>query len=101
MHVTVRELHANLDEAYVLDVRDPDEFKGGHVPGAVPMPMPTVPVRYSELPRDTPIWVICQSGGRSHTAATWLAHQGYDVRNVQGGTSEWISAGLPVQTGSD
>jgi rhodanese-related sulfurtransferase len=43
--------------------------------------------------------VICEVGGRSHTAATWLAQQGYDVRNVSGGTSDWRTLGFPVTRG--
>lgn len=100
MHVTVADLAAHLEGTFVLDVREPDEYRDAHVPGAVLMPLATVPVRHAELPTDTTIWVICQSGGRSYTAAHWLSQQGYDVRNVAGGTGEWIAAGHPVDQGT-
>lgn len=85
--------------AFLLDVRDAEEYSQGHVPGAVLMPLTTLPVRYHQLPTDRTIHVICAVGSRSALAAAWLARQGYDTMNVEGGTSEWVAAGLPVQTG--
>jgi rhodanese-related sulfurtransferase len=100
VHVNVVELKAALDaDGYVLDVREPEEYDAGHVPGAVLMPLATVPVRHHELPREQTIYIICQTGGRSFTAASWLMQQGYDVRNVAGGTSDWMSSGFEVQRG--
>jgi rhodanese-related sulfurtransferase len=101
VHVTVAELKAALDQedAYVVDVREPGEYDSGHVPGAVLMPMATIPVRHHELPRERTVYVICEVGGRSHTAAGWLGQQGYDVRNVSGGTSDWRTLGYPVTRG--
>ncbi len=101
MHVTVTELKKAMDDgAHVVDVREPNEYDAGHVPGAALMPLATVPIRHSELPRDQTIFLICQTGGRSFTAASWLAQQGYDVRNVTGGTSDWVAHGFPVESGS-
>ena len=102
MHVTVAELKSAMkDEALVVDVREPNEYAAGHVPGALLLPLAMVPLRHSELPKGETVYLICQTGGRSFTAATWLAQQGYDVRNVTGGTSDWIANGLPVETGKD
>lgn len=102
MHVTVAELKSAMkDEALVVDVREPNEYVAGHVPGALLLPLAMVPLRHSELPKGETIYLICQTGGRSFTAATWLAQQGYDVRNVTGGTSDWIANGFPVETGKD
>lgn len=102
MHVTVAELKSAMkDEAVVVDVREPNEYAAGHVPGAMLLPLATVPLRHSELPKGETIYVICQTGGRSFTAATWLAQQGYDVCNVTGGTSDWIANGYPVMAGKD
>ncbi len=101
MHVTVSELKSTLQDAFVLDVREPQEYDDGHVPGATLMPLATVPVRHSELPKDRAIYVICRTGGRSFTGATWLAQQGYDVRNVTGGIVEWQAQGFPVSLGRD
>jgi rhodanese-related sulfurtransferase len=100
VHVTVSELNSAVkDEAVVVDVREPNEYAAGHVPGAVLMPLATVPLKHTELPKGETLYLICQTGGRSFTAATWLAQQGYDVRNVTGGTSDWIANGFPVEQG--
>jgi rhodanese-related sulfurtransferase len=101
--VAVADLAASLatqPDALVVDVREPQEYATGHVPGAVSMPLSTVPVRHHELPRDRTVHLICQAGGRSAQAATWLAKQGYRVANVIGGTGAWIGHGHPVVTGT-
>lgn len=97
--VTVHELAAQ-DGVVVVDVREPDEYVHGHVPGAVSMPLGTIPARHPELPRDEPVYLVCAVGARSMQAAMFLARLGYDVRNVAGGTSDWIGAGLPIEFGS-
>ncbi len=84
----------------VLDVRESDEYAEGHVPGAQLLPLGVLPVRVQDLPRDQPVFVICQSGGRSTQAAQLLDRAGIDVRNVAGGTSAWIRSGRPVETGT-
>ena len=101
--VAVTDLAASLaarPDALVVDVREPDEYAAGHVPGAVSMPLSTVPVRHHELPRDRTVHLICQAGGRSAQAATWLAKQGYQVANVTGGPGAWVSQGNRVVTGT-
>jgi rhodanese-related sulfurtransferase len=81
----------------VVDVREPDEYAAGHVPSAVLMPLHTVPVRHTEIPRDRTVYVVCAVGGRSGQAVAWLNEQGYDTVNVDGGTREWVMAGHPVE----
>jgi rhodanese-related sulfurtransferase len=85
----------------VIDVREDDEYTGGHVSGAVHIPLATVPDRVSELPQDEAFFVICHSGGRSGRAVQFLRGQGLDATNVAGGTSAWIDSGRAVVTGSD
>lgn len=98
--VSVRELATATDDgALVVDVREPGEYAEGHVPQALLMPLRTVPDRYQELPKDTTLYLVCAVGARSMQAAYFLAELGYDVRNVAGGTRDWIAAGLPVETG--
>lgn len=84
----------------VIDVREPAEYVGGHVPGAVSISMGRLPSRTSELDRSRPVYVICASGGRSGAMADYLARAGFDARSVAGGTSAWIAAGRPVVTGT-
>ena len=98
--VGVNELAAAaVDGAVVVDVREPDEYARGHIPNAILMPLATVPVRYSELPRDEPLYFVCAVGARSMQAAQFLAQLGFDARNVAGGTHDWMAAGMPVETG--
>jgi rhodanese-related sulfurtransferase len=99
--VTVEELAKTIaakSGTLVVDVREPHEYAAGHVPGALSMPLGTVPARHQELPRDRTVHLICQAGGRSAQAARWLAKHGYEVANVAGGTGGWIGSGHPVRT---
>lgn len=100
--ITVDELAtAHAAGELVVDVREPEEYVQGHVPGAVLMPLATVPARHAELPRDQAVYLVCAVGARSMQAARYLARLGYDARNVAGGTSDWTAAGKPVATGMD
>ena len=91
---------AHADGAFVLDVREPGEYLGGHVPGARLMPLAQVLARQSELPTGEPVFVICASGNRSKSATDWLRASGVDAVSVQGGTSGWIAQGRPVVRGA-
>jgi Rhodanese-related sulfurtransferase len=97
--VTVHDLKAAVDEGptLVIDVREPHEYADGHVPGAEPMPLMSVPQRVDELPTDRPVYVVCAVGGRSARAAAFLVTRGVDAVNVDGGTGDWIAAGYPVE----
>lgn len=80
----------------LIDVREPDEYAGGHVPGAVNIPMSQIGDRIAELPTEA-FNVICERGGRSARVVEALEANGYDATNVEGGTSEWVAAGHPVE----
>lgn len=85
----------------MIDVREPDEYAEGHVPGAPLIPLASVPDRLADIPADGPVLIICKSGGRSRNAAEFLRTQGIDAINVAGGTMDWIRAGHPVVTGDE
>jgi rhodanese-related sulfurtransferase len=85
--------------ATLIDVREPDEYEEAHVPGAVLVPLATVPDRLDEVPSEGPVYVICAKGGRSLRAAEFYRSQGLDAVNVAGGTTAWVEAGEPVDTG--
>ncbi|MFM9107274.1 MAG: MBL fold metallo-hydrolase [Chloroflexota bacterium] len=88
-------------DAFLLDVREPEEFAVAHVPGAVNLPQCDLATRIADLPRDREIVVICQAGRRSRRAGIFLADLGLPrVINLEGGTSAWLAAGLPVATGA-
>jgi rhodanese-related sulfurtransferase len=95
--VTINELEQAIEQgAFVLDVREQDEFTNGHVPEARHIPLNSVHENLESLPRDEQIWVICQAGGRSMTAANFLEDQGFTVVSVAGGTGSWIASGKEV-----
>jgi rhodanese-related sulfurtransferase len=89
------------EDAFLIDVREDWEFRDGHVPAAIHMPLSSVPENLTALPKDKKIWVICQSGGRSMTAANYLEAQGFDAVSVAGGTGGWITSGKDVSMGED
>jgi rhodanese-related sulfurtransferase len=93
--ISVQQLHER-DGVPLIDVREPDEFAAGHVPGAVNLPMSSIGGRLDELP-DGAFDVICQAGGRSGRVVEALEARGYDATNVDGGTGEWIASGYPVE----
>ena len=100
--VTIDDLDdaARTTGATILDVRESDEYAAGHIPGAQPLPLGVLPVRIQDLPRDEPVYVVCQSGNRSFQAAKLLDQAGLDARNVTGGTGAWAQSGRPIQTGA-
>jgi len=81
----------------VIDVRTPEEYAQGHVPGAVLKPLDRLHAESVDLPRQKELHLICRSGVRSRQAAKILAAQGFTrLVNIEGGTMEWIRAGYPV-----
>jgi rhodanese-related sulfurtransferase len=86
--------------APVIDVREPDEYTAGHVPGATLIPLATVPDRLSDVPVGE-VLVICRSGGRSRRAAEFLAANGIQATNVAGGTQAWMQSGRGVTKGDE
>lgn len=93
----VQQTVTRQDHPAVIDVREPDEFAAGHVPGAVNVPLGTVPTWAETQAKDVPYVVICHSGRRSAKASAYLAEHGFtQVTNVDGGTAAWIGQGLPV-----
>lgn len=92
--VTVHELHDSLGEVHVLDVRQPNEWAGGHIPGAQFITGAELPDRVDEVPGDRPVAVVCGSGYRSSASGSLLKRRGYvDVVNVIGGMAAWDNAG--------
>ena len=98
--VTVDELAALLPGVALVDVRNPDEFEEARVPGGVLVPLGELPERVDDIPDDRTVYLICRSGARSMRAAEFLAAQGRDVANVEGGTLAWVASGRPVDSGN-
>src|SRR5262245_30385148 len=84
-------------DAYLLDVRDHDEWAAGHAPAAVHLPMMEIPTRMTEVPTDRDVVVVCRVGSRSAQVVAFLASRGYErVANLDGGMYAWEAAGRPV-----
>lgn len=83
---------------FLLDVREPDEYAAGHIPGITLIPMGDVASRLSELPRDKEIIVTCRTGNRSAQIADLLRQQGFtNVHNMEGGIVAWEEAGYAIE----
>ena len=85
----------------LVDVRNPDEYASGHIPGTVNIPLPQFAQRADELSeyKDGAVYMVCQRGGRSAKAGQHLESLGYDgVVNVDGGTAGWAAAGFDLET---
>jgi rhodanese-related sulfurtransferase len=87
--------------ATVLDVRNPDEYRAAHVPGAVLIPLDQLADRVPEVPPGNPLYVICAAGVRSLRATKALVEAGYPAVSVAGGTNGWIELGGEVVTGDE
>ena len=85
--------------ATVIDVREVDEYVGGHVPGARLTPMGQLPGRVHELDKRAPVYVICASGNRSSAMTDFLRGAGFDAWSVAGGTNAWVRSGRAVEGG--
>jgi rhodanese-related sulfurtransferase len=82
----------------LLDVREPEEFTLGHIPGALNIPLSELQDRLDEVPVDQVVVVVCAHGIRSVIAARILAEAGYDgIYNLVDGISEWQRRGLEVE----
>jgi rhodanese-related sulfurtransferase len=96
--ITVERLASALQQgATLVDVREPAEYRDGHVPGAVNIPMGQLNGRLGEIDRDRPVHVVCASGNRSSAMTDLLTANGFDAINVAGGTSAWLRAGRPIE----
>lgn len=93
----VQAVAAHDSGATFIDVREPDEYAAGHVPGARNIPVDEIGARVDELDRSTPVHVICASGNRSGMVAEQLTGAGFDAINIQGGTTAWIESGHSVE----
>jgi hydroxyacylglutathione hydrolase len=87
------------DGILVLDVRDPDEYAEGHIPGSTHIPYGQLIDRLGELPRDRTIVTVCSGGKRSGLAASLLQREGFAgvIHVGHGGVGTWRDRGRPVE----
>lgn len=82
----------------VIDVRQPAEWRRGHIRGSLNLPLTQLANRLHRLPNDTTIVTVCASGHRSALAARILQRGGYQAANLKGGMRAWTRAGLPLHS---
>lgn len=82
--------------AFLLDVREPEEWFAGHAPEAVFIPMGALATRLDELPTDRPVVVMCRSGHRSGMVTEALRGAGFAAVNLSGGILAWESQQRPL-----
>ncbi len=88
------------ENIFLIDVREPSEFAGGHLPGAISIPMGRLPDALADADRSAPVYVVCATGNRSGAMTDVLIGAGFDAINVAGGTKAWINAGHPTENGA-
>jgi phage shock protein E len=77
-------------EAILIDVRTPDEYRDGHIPGVANIPLAELEKRLGEVPKDKKVVIICRTGNRSAQGTKLLRGKGFDnVVNSTGGMSTW------------
>jgi rhodanese-related sulfurtransferase len=91
------------DGAFLLDVREDDEWMAGRAPDAMHVRLGDLSARADEVPRDREVYVICRAGSRSAYAAQALMGAGWNVINVSDGMNGWAAAGRPMvsESGTD
>lgn len=87
--------------AFILDVRQPEEWNQVHIPGATLIPLSELRTRLNEIPADLPVLVVCRSGNRSATGRDILLKAGFlNVTSMAGGMNKWQASGYPIASGS-
>lgn len=85
--------------AVLIDVREQNEYAQARVPGATLIPLSEFASRYTEMPKDQEIVLICAGGVRSAQAAQFAAQHGFKLTNLEGGINAWHALGLPIEFG--
>ncbi|MEN2665985.1 rhodanese-like domain-containing protein [Listeria aquatica] len=89
LSTTAAELRQNTANYQIIDVRDAEDFKKGHIPAARNIPIHELGERFIELDPKIDYAIICYAGGRSEQASIFLSGKGYRVTNVMGGMGAW------------
>lgn len=96
VEISPEELHRRLqagDDLQLVDVREPDEYAYGHLPGSLLLPLAEVPRRAAEIRTEGPVVLICHHGVRSAQALSYLRqHLGRpNLLNLRGGVAAWAA----------
>jgi rhodanese-related sulfurtransferase len=89
-NLTEEQFREGYRKAQLIDVREPNEFEGGHILGARNIPLSQLKNRLREIRPDKPVYLYCQSGMRSGRAASMLHRKGYkELSHLHGGFKKW------------
>ena len=101
--ISITEFVESRGDTVVIDVREISEYQDGHIPGAVNIPLSTVPDNVAFFSQHDSVFVVCQVGGRSMRACEFIAAQSVcghiELFNLTGGTGAWVIGGHEVVTG--
>ena len=95
--ITVEKVKDYLDTLFVLDIRPPESFNQGHIPGAVNIPIKQIGGKLDEIPQNKSVLVICSTGQSAAQTAGILNIAGIQANSLSGGFKAWEEAGLPVE----
>lgn len=90
-------VHDIPPDAFLLDVRESEEWELGSIPGSTHIPLDSLRHRLGEIPLDRPVVVFCAQGQRAYSAERMLRQKGYDVKNLSGGFTTWSMFHPPSQ----
>lgn len=101
LEISVDEAATKRDQgAFILDVRQPEEWQEAHIPGSTLIPLGDLPNRVNEVPKDQEVVVVCRSGNRSQSGRDILLNAGYTtVTSMDGGLNDWKASGLETVSG--
>ena len=100
-HLDVSGLNTALSDnnLQIIDVRSPEEWSHGHLPGARHIPLASLPDRLDEIDRSKPVVLQCRGGGRSAIATSLVMSRGItNASNLEGGYDAWVAQGLPTES---
>jgi rhodanese-related sulfurtransferase len=95
----LKEKLKNGKHPLVLDVRQPEEYRMGHIAGAKLIPLDDLIRKMQTLPKNREIVCVCASGNRSSSATRLLVNAGYNAFNMKGGMASWHRAGFAIKKG--
>jgi len=99
--ISVAEASSMRDEgAFILDVRQPEEWNEAHIPGATLIPLGELASRLNEVSTDQEVVVVCRSGNRSAQGRDILLSAGFEqVTSMAGGMNQWSATGFDTVSG--
>ncbi len=93
----VQEVKEQAADLQIVDVRSPEEWEAGRIPGAIHIFLPELRRRSTELVRRRPVATYCNSGYRASLAASILQQEGFQTSSIPGSWQAWRNAGYPVE----